>query len=110
MLRKICIAAIFVALAASAASARSRVDSNGNLDSLIARHAAANNLPETLLRRVIKRESGGDPRVSERRAVLRIDASMAVKPWALLGVHRRRACDRERRDTGKENFLHADLH
>ncbi len=30
---------------------------------LIARHAAANNLPEDLLRRVIKRESGGNPRV-----------------------------------------------
>ena len=53
MLRKICIAAIFVALAASAASAKSRLDAIGNLDGLIARHAAANNLPETLLRRVI---------------------------------------------------------
>ena len=63
MVCKICIAAVFVALAASAASAKSRVDSNGNLDSLIARHAASNNLPENLLRRVIKRESGGDPRV-----------------------------------------------
>ena len=63
MFRKICIAAIFVALAASAASAKSRLESNGNLDGLIARHAAANNLPENLLRRVIKRESGGDPRV-----------------------------------------------
>ena len=41
----------------------SRLDSNGNLDGLIARHAAANNLPENLLRRVIKRESAGDPRV-----------------------------------------------
>ena len=40
-----------------------RLDANGNLDSLIARHAAANNLPEDLLRRVIKRESGGNPRV-----------------------------------------------
>lgn len=67
MIRKICFAAIFVALAASAASAKNlratRLDANGNLDSLIARHAAANNLPEDLLRRVIKRESGGNPRV-----------------------------------------------
>jgi len=67
MIRKICLAAIFVALAASAASAKNqrmiRLDANGNLDSLIARHAAANNLPEDLLRRVIKRESGGNPRV-----------------------------------------------
>jgi soluble lytic murein transglycosylase-like protein len=67
MIRKFCLAAIFVALAASAASAKNqrmiRLDANGNLDSLIARHAAANNLPEDLLRRVIKRESGGNPRV-----------------------------------------------
>ena len=39
------------------------LDANGNLDSLIARHAAANNLPADLLRRVIRRESGGNPRV-----------------------------------------------
>jgi soluble lytic murein transglycosylase-like protein len=39
------------------------LDANGNLDSLIARHAAANSLPEDLVRRVIKRESGGNPRV-----------------------------------------------
>ncbi len=39
------------------------LDANGNLDSLIARHAAANNLPEDLVRRVIKRESGGNPGV-----------------------------------------------
>ena len=67
MIRKICLAAIFVALAASGASAKhlrvAPVDANGNLDSLIAKYAAANNLPEDLLRRVIKRESGGNPRV-----------------------------------------------
>ena len=69
MIRKICIAAILVAFAAaaSAASAKHRrlasLDANGNLDALIARHAAANNLPADLLRRVIKRESGGNPRV-----------------------------------------------
>ena len=40
-----------------------RLDANGNLDGLIARHAAANNVPEDLVRRVIKRESGGNPRV-----------------------------------------------
>ncbi len=38
------------------------LDANGNLNSLIARHAAANNLPEDLLRRVIRRESRGNPR------------------------------------------------
>jgi soluble lytic murein transglycosylase-like protein len=39
------------------------VDANGNLDALIRQHAAANNLPEGLVRRVINRESGGNPRV-----------------------------------------------
>src|SRR5664279_3057292 len=72
MIRKICVATLLVALgAASAASAQERrqesriavLDANGNLDSMIARHAAANNLPEALVRRIIKRESGGNPRV-----------------------------------------------
>lgn len=56
-----------LAVAASPASAQKQrlasLDANGNLDLLIARHAAANNLPEDLVRRVIKRESGGNPRV-----------------------------------------------
>jgi soluble lytic murein transglycosylase-like protein len=38
------------------------LDGNGNLNSLIARHAAAHNLPEELVRRVIRRESRGNPR------------------------------------------------
>lgn len=63
MIRTICLASILVTLvSASAASAQTRVagvDANGNLDSLIARHAAANNLPESMVRRIIKRESGG---------------------------------------------------
>jgi soluble lytic murein transglycosylase-like protein len=68
MIRKLCLASILVALiAASAASAKSHrvanLDANGNLDSLIAIHAAANNLPEDIVRRIIKRESGGNPRV-----------------------------------------------
>ncbi len=68
MIRKICIATLLIALgAASVASAQSRptarLDANGNLDALIAKHAAANNLPEDLVRRIIKRESGGNPRV-----------------------------------------------
>src|SRR3954470_16395939 len=41
------------------ATAKDRVDSNGNLDGLIAKHAAAYNVPESLVRRIIKRESGG---------------------------------------------------
>jgi soluble lytic murein transglycosylase-like protein len=68
MIRNLCLATILVVLvSASAASAQSRrtasLDANGNLDSLIARHAAANSVPVELVRRVIKRESGGNPRV-----------------------------------------------
>jgi soluble lytic murein transglycosylase-like protein len=69
MIRKICIATVCVALAVSASAASARhlrvapLDANGNLDALIARHAAANNIPEDLVRRIIKRESGGNPRV-----------------------------------------------
>ena len=68
MIRNLCLASILVALvsvpAANAQSQRTAtLDANGNLDALIARHAAANNLPETPLRRIIKRESGGNPRV-----------------------------------------------
>ena len=68
MIRKLCLASAFVAtIAAPAAFAQhqrgARLDANGNLDALIARHAAANNVPEDLVRRVIKRESGGNPRV-----------------------------------------------
>lgn len=74
MIRSICIATSLIAAAAvSSASAQDRraavLDANGNtngssgLDALIAKHAAANNVPEDLVRRVIKRESGGNPRV-----------------------------------------------
>jgi soluble lytic murein transglycosylase-like protein len=70
MIRKIVFAAAFVAFAASGASAKhqrvAQLDANGNLDGLIAKYAAANNLPEALLRRVIKRESGGNARVVSR--------------------------------------------
>nr|WP_245416862.1 lytic transglycosylase domain-containing protein [Undibacter mobilis] len=39
------------------------MDGNGSpLDSLIAKHAAVHDVPEALVRRVIKRESGGNPR------------------------------------------------
>src|SRR5690242_13078472 len=61
MTRKLCFAALFVALAgpAFAQDRTTSVDANGNLNALIARHAAANNVPEDLVRRVIRRESGG---------------------------------------------------
>jgi soluble lytic murein transglycosylase-like protein len=67
MIRNSCLAILLAALAStSAAFAQNQrvagLDANGNLDSLIAQHAAANNVPEDLVRRVIKRESGGNPR------------------------------------------------
>jgi len=85
MIRNLCLASLVVAvIAAPVASAQqrearldtqertarldaqqreARLDANGNLDALIARHAAANGLPEDLVRRVIARESRGNPRV-----------------------------------------------
>ena len=69
MIRKLSLTTILVALVAAASPAFAQkqrlasLDANGNLDSLIARHAAANSVPEDLVRRVIKRESGGNPRV-----------------------------------------------
>ncbi len=68
MIRKLCLTAIFAAaVAAPVAFAQDQrtagLDANGNLDSLIAKHAAANNLPEAIVRRIIKRESGGRPGV-----------------------------------------------
>ena len=63
MIRTLSLTTIMVALAAatpaSAQKLRLANDANGNLDALIARHAAANNIPEDLVRRVIKRDSGG---------------------------------------------------
>jgi soluble lytic murein transglycosylase-like protein len=68
MIRSLCLATLLVAAAAiPPASAKERriasLDANGNLDALVSKHAAANNVPEDLVRRVIKRESGGNPRV-----------------------------------------------
>jgi len=66
MIRTLSLTTILVALAAAVtpvSAQRIASDANGNLDALIARHAAANNVPEDLVRRVIKRESGGRPHV-----------------------------------------------
>ena len=69
MTRKLSLATILIALAAFASpvSAQHRhtasLDANGNLDALVARHAAANNVPESMMRRVIRRESGRNPRI-----------------------------------------------
>jgi soluble lytic murein transglycosylase-like protein len=65
MIRKFCLAAILVVLAvpAFAQSRHAGHDGNGNLDALVARYAAANNLPESLVHRIIRRESRGNPHV-----------------------------------------------
>jgi soluble lytic murein transglycosylase-like protein len=67
MIRKACLVAILLAVAAPASGAQAREsharrDANGNLDALIARYAAANNVPESLVRRIIRRESRGNAR------------------------------------------------
>lgn len=57
------LAVFFSVTFASAEDRRTpQLDANGNLGALIARHAAANDVPEDLIRRVIRRESGGNPR------------------------------------------------
>ena len=73
MIRSLCLASTILMLAATLAvpaSARERravsYDANGNLDLLIAKYASENGVPESLVRRVIKRESGGNPRVVSR--------------------------------------------
>lgn len=69
MIRSLCLAtSVLLATATAApllAGERDRValDANGNLDMLIGKYAAQNGVPESLVRRVIKRESGGNPRV-----------------------------------------------
>ena len=70
MIRHFLIATTLLALTApvSSVSAQHRrhtasLDANGNLDALISSQAAANGVPEELVRRVIRRESGGNPRV-----------------------------------------------
>ncbi len=59
-------AAVAIAMSTSAdlaqAQGAQRGNAYGNLDGLIAKHAAANNVPESLVRRVIHRESRGNPR------------------------------------------------
>src|SRR6185437_11239219 len=69
MIRKLTLAALVLALAATAAAQarhRAPLDANGNLDALVSQYASANNIPESLVRRVIARESGGNPRAVSR--------------------------------------------
>ena len=68
MIRSLCLATslLLITAATSPLAARDRTrasfDANGNLDMLISKYAAAHGVPEALVRRVIKRESGGNPR------------------------------------------------
>ncbi len=66
----------------SAAQAGGLVDANGNLDSLISMHAAANGIPESLVRRIIKRESGGRPHVISKGNY----GIMQIKPATARGM------------------------
>jgi soluble lytic murein transglycosylase-like protein len=62
-------AAVLSLAAAMPAEARSRVhvvDANGNLGGLISQYSATYGVPESLIRRVIARESGGNARVVSR--------------------------------------------
>jgi len=65
MIRTLCIGAVILTVA-TAASANEKFinqrNTNGDLEFLINKHAAANNVPIELVRRVIKRESRGNPR------------------------------------------------
>jgi len=68
MSRKVLLAAfslVFAVTAFGAAQAgkRALAAPAGNLDALVSRYAAENGVPEELIRRVIKRESRGNPRV-----------------------------------------------
>ena len=68
MTRKMLLGAIFLALGfaafgAAQAGKRAAAPADTHLDALIARYAAENGVPEELIRRVIKRESRGNPRV-----------------------------------------------
>jgi soluble lytic murein transglycosylase-like protein len=56
-----CAAAFALATTATIATAQT-LDSNGSLAALVSKHAAANGVPESLVRRVIQRESRGNPR------------------------------------------------
>lgn len=62
MFHKLSLAAILFALASTTATVSAQESYGGRLDALIASHAAANHVPESLVRRVIHRESRGNPR------------------------------------------------
>ncbi len=69
MIRCLLLMTTLLALAAFAPTSSAKdghaflLDANGNLDAMIASQAAANNVPVELVRRVIMRESRGNPRI-----------------------------------------------
>lgn len=73
------IAAVSLTVPAKAGELR---DANGNLDALIAKHAAANGIPESLVRRIIKRESGGRAHVVSKGNY----GIMQIKPATARGM------------------------
>lgn len=65
MFRIALIAGAVLAVAAAPANAggrHARLDRNGKFDALISKYASMHDVPETLVRRIIRRESGGNPR------------------------------------------------
>jgi soluble lytic murein transglycosylase-like protein len=58
-----CALALFSAAISFAPAQARPALSKGELDALVARHVAANGVPEALVRRVIRRESSGNPRL-----------------------------------------------
>lgn len=73
------IAAASFTLPANAGELR---DANGNLDALVAKHAAANGIPESLVRRIIRRESGGRANVVSKGNY----GIMQIKPATARGL------------------------
>jgi soluble lytic murein transglycosylase-like protein len=78
----VCATLIATASFIAPASAGGLVDANGNLDALIAKHAAANGVPESLVRRIIKRESGGRAHVVSKGNY----GIMQIKPATARGM------------------------
>lgn len=82
IVRAIVFAALIAFVPFGIATAGEFIDANGNLDSLISKHAAANGIPESLVRRIIKRESGGRAHVVSKGNY----GIMQIKPATARGM------------------------
>ena len=80
--RAVACATLIVASFIAPAGAGELRDANGNLDSLIAKHSATYGVPESLVRRVIKRESGGRAHVVSKGNY----GIMQIKPATARGM------------------------